>query len=339
MTEVGKLLLTELQEKHKLYKSGADWHGLRCPFCGDSSHDPKAHHLYVRIPSDDKDKLYGIKCFKPGCGKAGVLNIHDLVKLGVKSRAVHEFIRNNEITSDELIYKTEKRVLTEVTLNGCDDIKYPSIVDYFKGRTNFDLSDIYNEIRMIPNIKAFIDINKHLITDKKDKRWGYLYNHPEDCVCFINKTKTRIFVRYINNPRKHDKIDIIKYDFLFSHANYSIEKSLGVGQITGLRGYIGEGLFDIINMYLNYSDNKSSIYEATGGIEGFTKAFMNMSREYYDIIWMFLQDADVNDIFFKNLYNKNKYRFKYNPFVIHSKNTKDLGDVRDNPIIETVQLY
>lgn len=334
---VSTILLEELQAKHRLHKSGTDWYGLRCPFCGDSDKH-NSYHLYMRIPKDPNDILYGIKCFKPGCGKSGILNVHDLQKLGVKSRAVHDFMRDNEISSAALVYNMEKRVIHEITLQGCDVTRYGSLDEYFKKRTNIDLSDVYGDLRIIPDIKKFIDLNQHLIQDKKDKRWIYLYNHPEDCFVFINKTFSRLFVRYINNPRKHDKIDIVKFDFMLSHCNYTLEKGISPNQITGLKVFIGEGIFDIVNTYLHYTDRSGSLLESTGGIEGYLKVFLAISRQYYDINYIFLKDSDVMESYFLNLYKKYMYRFKYSPFILYSENTKDNGDMSLNPIVKTKQI-
>jgi hypothetical protein len=334
---VSAILLEELQANHKLQKSGTDWYGLKCPFCGDSGKH-NSRHLHIRIPKDPNDTLYGIKCFKPGCGKSGILNVHDLQKLGVKSRAVHDFLKDHEISSAALVYNLEKRVLHNITLQGCDVKRYEPIDTYFKKRTNIDLTDVYGDLRIIPDVKKFMDLNAHLIKTKSDKRWNYLYDHPEDCIVFINKTFTRLFVRYILNPRKHDKIDIVKFDFMLSHCNYTLEKNVVENQITGLKGFIGEGIFDIVNTFLHYTDRSGSLLEATGGIEGYLKVFMSMSRQYYDINYIFLKDSDVSESYFMNLYKKYMYRFKYNPFILYSENTKDNGDMSLNPIVRTKQI-
>ena len=335
MNRISELFLNDLVATRDIVKpSGVDWYGVRCPFCGDSQNNPNAFHLYLRIPSSTEDDLYAMRCFKPSCNVSRVMTQQDLLKLGVRNREVSEAIGKyqvyNKVKDTELMNFRSNIIIPKGEV-GVDTKAY------FKERTGYDLTEeLIIKLRIIPDIRKFLKENKDVIQTLSDVRLQNMYNKPDNHIGFMNDTGTRIEVRYHGKhgrSRNHDKIPLIKLDKFQEHKAYVIEEDVAEYNTSGLAVVVGEGLFDTINSYLHL-DIKKGLFIETGGFSSFTSTILSYTRKYYDIDWYILKDSDIGDWYFDWLLKNYGYRFKNGIYIVSSKNTKDIGDMSKNPIIQ-----
>lgn len=338
MSSINRLLREELTKKFGKLSRSNGWWGIPCPFCGGKTN---SRNMFVRIPNNDTDNVLMMKCFKAGCGFTDIVRPQHLIKLGIENRELIKMIDSNQYKNDRVIMEESNR---EYSFIMPKEYLGKDINDYLLTRTGKSFNDSYGmseKMSIITDIKRFLDTNRDMIIDP-DYRLKNIYKHPDKCICFINSTGTRLYVRYIDESlyggKKHDKIPLIRLPDYSLHKPYSIYQTIDKNDIDGFYVFIGEGIFDIVNASIHYSGGVKSYLEATGSASAIRNRYLHLSKYLFSVKWVFMKDSDVDISFFKKIKRDYDYRFKYNPFVIYSTNTKDLGNISENPIPKREQI-
>ena len=331
MSSINRLLHEELTKKFGNLARSNGWWGIPCPFCGGHTN---SKNMFVRIPNNDTDNVFMMKCFKAGCGFTDIVRPQHLMRLGIDNKELLKLIDANQYKNDRIIMEESNKeysfIMPKEYINKDMD-------DYILSRTGKSINDTYglaDKLGIITDIQKFLDINRDVLIDP-DYRLKTIYKYPDKCICFINSSGTRLYVRYMDEKlyggKKHDKIPLIHLPDYSTHKPYSIYQSINKDDIAGFYVFIGEGIFDIINASIHYSGGVKAYFEATGSASAIRNRFLHLSKYLYDVKWVFMKDSDVSINFFKRLKKEYDYRFKYNPYVIYSDNTKDLGNLAENP--------
>lgn len=339
MNNINRLLHEELTKVFGKLSRSNGWWGIPCPFC--SHGKTNSRNMFIRIPNNDTDNVFVMKCFKAGCGFTDIVRPQHLMRIGVTNKELLKLIDSNQYKNDRIIMEESNKEYSFIIPK-----EYLSIDsnNYILDRTGKSFNDTYglsDKMSIVTDVKKFLEINRDRLINP-DYRLKVLYKYPDKCVCFINSTGTRLYVRYIDEElyggKKHDKIPLIHLPDYSLHKPYSIYQTVDKNDIHGFYVFIGEGIFDIINASIHYSGGVKAYLEATGSGSAIRNRYLHLSKYLYDVKWVFMKDADVDISFFKKIKKDYDYRFKYNPFVIYSDNTKDLGNISENPYPKREQI-
>jgi len=312
-------LVEFLEDKHNARVQGNNkWYKLKCPFCGDSP-NPNTTHFNIRISPEDNYMVK--KCFQPHCTASGVLTQQDLIHMGLSDPEVLNFVSKKTKENKKIVSKINSTKLN-LTL---PDNPHKIVSDYFLKRTNEKLNkENIKRFRVVSNITKFYEDNKDKI--EYSKRIGMLRNKESEkyhYIGFINETGTFLHVRSIDDRKiKHMKIPLVNLPFYVNHQPYSLKNNFDIKK--KMYGYLGEGIFDVINALLYFND--PGFYVQTGTANGFFSQFKTFSKYYYNVQWVVLKDEDVNISLFKKLKSIYDYRFKDDLIVISNEASKDIGD-------------
>lgn len=326
MVLYNRRLRDALKAVNQYTRTSKGWLGVKCPFCGDSK-KAKSVHMYVRIPSDENDNVYALKCFRTNCGYSSIMKPQDLIKFGITDPELFKFIEENYHKSNKMIRVIEK-VKNDLILPK-EIIKTPAVSSYLNKRTGVDFNDYYiqEKLSFIPDIKKFIIMNQSVIDDSDGLR--YIWDNADTSICFLNRTGTRLFARHIAGYKTHSIVSLKYLPDFVSHQPYTIINGVGENDIKGFYYSISEGIFDTINMYLHISGGVNGIFEAAGSASAIKNRFLEGSKYFYDIDWIFGKDSDVDMKFFMKLKSEYHYRFKNKASIVFSENTKDIGDLSE----------
>lgn len=329
MTEEEDLIYKTIS-KDFVRKSGY-WYGVKCPFCGDSK-TARSVHLYIRLAGDND---IGMKCYRIGCDVARKMGVSDAIKLGISDQRVLKMLSDNKGKRRDIeIVKTKNNIRlvnTEVL---------PAVYEYFKTRTNIDLTpSLMEKYSVILNVKEFIHNNN--INSKTMYRIETIIKETDNKVIgFLNRDRTLLYLRCLKDDCsiKHEKINITTNRDTI-HSPYEIKHNVD-GKDKGIYIFHSEGVFDAVN----------TSYHITGGVPhysiaslGYSHLFPTMreySRHFRDVTTVINRDGDVDPLHVEKHLNRMRYRFNGDLYYIYDKVHHDLGDYSKglNPTKELITL-
>lgn len=285
----------------------------------------KRKTLYIYIKEGFRPFL---KCFRISCDIRRYMTVKDFHDLG---------FTNNEAIK----LLTENTTMTPVKTSNLND-EVPVIIndrflnknqlDYFKARTNIDLTeeDIV-KYRIIPNLSEVIydTYEEDIDTIEKFKQTKIKSN--KDAITFADHDYSMYYYRGINSNIK------LKFNTGISYGYTHVVGTPNTIVIT-------EGIFDIINVMTKYCVIDDAVYIASGGIEAMAKDIIKYYAKYIDTMERLIIFAD-SDIKLQNKYTYNekfynklirtienklgKLAFK-ELYIVYSSRCKDFGDMRED---------
>lgn len=324
-------IISFIKDKHDaIVQSNGEWYKMKCPFCGDSP-NPHTTHFNIRISEDDNFMVK--KCFQPGCVASGLLTRDGLIHIGISDTDVLRFVIDSAKENKDVVSR-----ISGTKLN----LEFPDLLDepkeYIYRRTNIDLDkeDNIKKYRIVTDLNKFYNINKDKIEYNK-RLWMLMAKERKGkrYVGFVNDTGTFMDIRSVKDGKiTHMKIPLKEFPLYVDHKPYLIKHNFSLKR--KMKIYIGEGVFDIINVY-NFFRN-DGVYIRTGSINSYYKIFKRFSKYYYDVEWVFIRDKDVSIEFFKKLKKTYSYRIKHDPLIIYNDLSKDFGDLREPIEVKKIKI-
>jgi hypothetical protein len=256
---------------------------LRCRFCGDSSSDLKARHLYMSLGGENKTPLY--LCFK--CGEKGILTpniLRAMIDCNQDGEILHALKMHNtkaiKISKNRLSANKTYRISNGYIRN--DELSKAKLY-YINRRLGLNLT--YNDLlrdKIVLNLGDILNYNK--IT--KYTRYDNIVNELDDSfIGFLSIDNGFINLKNLRKPGEVNKyIDhrYTNYSIFEADDNsmrfYNIPTRCNLISPEPIKIHIAEGSFDILSIFhnLNKGNRKQNIYTSVGG------------RSYINVIKLFL---------------------------------------------------
>lgn len=328
-------LYYELRKKLRVCKltSGHTEINIRCPFCGDSIHDPNKGHMYIQSSPP-------YKFFCQRCNIAGILNTDILKSLDISDNKIftninHSYVNyiktlGNKYGKSFLSYSKKKLRYIPNRYNRLEKNK----ISYFNKRLGIELeeNDI-NKYKIILNLKDFfnnndIDINKRLKTNTDKKIFNAIQN---DAIGFLSSDRSTINCRFLHEEtigKRYIQYSIYP-DNPMSKKLYTISNNIDITKLEH-NIILTEGVFDIIGVYnhiLNKNDEYICIASNGKSYENAINHLTSLSILNCNIF--IYSDRDVPIKFYTNIMRK-CLPAKYNGLNIYYNNlSKDFGVTQD----------
>ena len=283
---------------------------VRCPYCGDSSKNLSAAHLYIAMTPPFK-----FHCFK--CETSGVLNQHVLNDMGVYVNDLPLSILNAN--------KVLKKTSTAAVKFKKQDLKYPKVNDgtaaqnYFNSRygVNLDADYITSKFKAVLDAEAFFTANNlHINMGQYDFK---------NSIGFISSDTSHAVFRDVTGQqeRRYSNLNLFQDENGSKIYNISSDISLTEKKV---RLVITEGIFDIIGVYLHfYKDTpaeENTIFAAACG-KGFNAVISHFARMgFLDMDVIIYSDGDVSLQKFREI-KKNSIYIKNSKLTIFYNNLYD----------------
>jgi hypothetical protein len=311
VNEVRKLLLTH--KKPSYQTTNKKEVRVRCPYCGDSSKDPKAAHLYIAMQPPFK-----FHCFK--CEKSGVLNQHSLRDFGlIDNDLAMSVIEANKVLKDSGVYKIKsvKKSLNYTPWEYTD--LTPITTGYFNSRynTNLESGEIIKKFKAVLDPMRFIQNNNIFVPPGQ-------YN-LQQAIGFVSADASHIIFRDISGMQRRYYNLNINQDDPDTNKMYNISGDIDImsDEITLV---MTEGIFDIIGVYLHFyrgtEAEKNTIFAAACG-KGFNAVIAHYVRMgFLNLKIVIYSDADVQPSFYRNLKNNSVF-LRQSPITVYYNDLYD----------------
>jgi hypothetical protein len=217
----------------------------KCPFCGDNNKLDDGH-LYIQTNELDDSKPMLYHCFK--CNESGKVNTELLELLDIfddeinsdlsrmnKSKYKIVNVKNNELKT----YKWKMPIATKRDINK---------IQYIEKRLGIKLNKyIYDDAKIVPNLKDFLRLNELTATCKDDM----LDIVSNNFVGFMTSRGTHIWFR---NIKDSGEIRWYKYPIIHCTAGknyYSIKTEIDILSPDNININLCEGVFDALSIAYN----------------------------------------------------------------------------------------
>jgi transcription elongation factor Elf1 len=288
-------MLKELKSKLTYIKSDKKHHTFRCPFCGDSA-NKKHGHLNV----SRENPVF--RCVR--CGTGGHIKVL-LNEVGLENIELPEHFEKTEVSK-----AVSKNI--NIAIPKENDLE-ETIIKYMKKRTGFD--NLPDELNIL-SLKNYNNIFSKILRTK----YGENLKHFDEGIPFLTCNHRKVIMRVLNN----DSFRYYNYVLEDGRDSYVIKNKISMSEFRRHKTVVfAEGIFDIINQYLNQyiSVPKNTIYTAAlnSSLSNAYKTTRALSLCYYPNI-IILADNDKTDKEYLST-------IKYSSVTIYrNKNGKDFGD-------------
>lgn len=311
---------------------------VRCPYCGDSRHDPSKARFYIEMKPP-----FRFHCFK--CETSGVLTQQTLRDLGIYNNDLTlDIIQANKSLKNLGVQKIHIKSARELEHEPTDTIAAQNSVIYFNNRygTNYDAKYLQEKFKAVLDGMAFIQLNRIFVPVQK-------FDFSK-AIGFISSDKSHVIFRDISGQQATRYFNLClvsnEAELDTSSKMYNISTSLDVMQ-DELHLVITEGIFDIIGVYNHfYKDTpkeKNTVFAAACG-----KAYNAVIQHYIRLGFLNLKitiysDGDVNQYFYRDMKASSPY-LKNNRIEVYynanyDKNTgfgKDFGVPKDQITLKKI---
>lgn len=277
---------------------------VRCPYCGDSSKNLSAAHLYIAMMPPFK-----FHCFK--CETSGVLNQHVLNDLGIYVNDLPLSILN----ANKVLKKSGGSTPIKFKKQ---NLKYPELNDglatqnYFNNRYGVNLSSSYitNKFKAILDAEAFFTANNlHINMGQFDFK---------NSIGFVSSDTSHAVFRDITGlqQKRYSNLNLFQDDAGSKIYNISSDINLTEKKV---KLVITEGIFDIIGVYLHFykdtEEEQNTIFAAACG-KGYNAVISHFARMgFLDLEVIIYSDGDVDLYKFKEI-KKNSIYIKNSKLTI-----------------------
>lgn len=309
-------IMKEIEDNVPIFKkvSNIRWR-IRCPFCGDSSKDPRDSHMYLKCDYDNPNEPILYNCFLANCGAQGKVDKRFMAKLGIKSRVEYQ-LSNQRYSKLFALKETNVEILTgEPKLNSIQ-------VKYIEKRLGKGLSyEDYDKFKIIWDMNTIIPY----ISDNKTRN---TLPCIRDSISFLSDDKSTIISRGIEDEDGWRKIKILNTG---NRIFYTIKTVFNLFTSDDITVNIAEGIFDIISVYKNFNDGENSAYIAILGsdYEGAVNYSIIKGLVGSNVTLKIYIDEEIDEKNLSKQLKKYKYFFK-NIILIKNIKSKDVGVLRSN---------
>lgn len=330
---------------HKLSSDGSNI-SLRCPLCGDSSHDPDGKHFSIKIEPDDSEPVM-YHCWLAKCGASGVLKTSDLQLLGITDMDVimelSQYNRTINKNMDQLFVSRVPKKYEPVNLASQHN---KAKLDYINQRLGTKLSFADMRIYKIQlSLYDMLNINgiKRLAFKKErcdlldEYTVGFISIYSDYMICRDISKDLATGMRY-TNYRISGKVNPEDMKL------YSIPREIDLLDPHSAIINIAEGPFSILGAYLNTelgTEKPNSVWLANCGSD-YRNNIIHVCKQYGLIkvhinIW---SDSEIKLDKYKKLYQSLKSNLDIKQFhVLYNQRAEDFGHARKDirPEIVTIK--
>lgn len=296
-----KFLLTKFPDARNA--SGNKEIRLRCRFCGDSSNDLKATHMYISLGGDNKPPMY--ICFK--CTQCGVLSpevLRSLIDCTQNGELLHELLNHNikviKSSRNRLGVNKTYHIRNKYLRN--DELSKAKL-HYINRRLGLNLT--YNDIiqnKIVLNLLDLLNSNK---VDKYTRYPNIVEELDDSFIGFLSMDNGFINLKNLRKPgevsksidRRYTNYSIFEADDN-SRRFYTIPTRCNTSSPDPIHIHIAEGPFDILSIFYNLcnGNRQQNIYTSIGG-----KSYLNVIKLYLigmgimNCVFHLYVDNDVDD--------------------------------------------
>jgi hypothetical protein len=319
--EIKQRILEEIEKNADMFrKVGKDAYVIRCPLCGDSQKDFKATHMYLKC-SDDFNEPILYNCFK--CNKGGRVNKWFLEKLNISPEMFqYDDKLFNKVSSAK---KLDIDILTGKPNMNSDQAGY---IEYRLG-DGFSADD-FDRFKIVWDMKTILPyISNARIRNTLPSNLN--------SISFLSEDKSVLITRFFSDG--HPRWKKTKLFSSTGKSIYTIKSTLDLFTKDTITINIAEGIFDILSIYKNFTDNINSVYIAVIGSDyesGLSYA-INNGFVGSNIIVNIYADNDIDDKLLR--YKLKRYKWLFDRIcVIKNIRSNDFGTLIENIRISQYQL-
>ena len=325
--------ITAIDPKTRYWKN-TGWLTTKCPYCDGSSNK---RHFNIRL-KDNTSLRY--KCFRATCAVEGLLTRKVAIQLGIKDQELLKEITKESYKSSE---DFDTRGYFKNNLDySLGDLTAESIL-YFNKRTKIDLIENQLFYKAFSSMKDFIIRNKIKPTNGM-KFIRYKESEGHKFIYFLNSNNTMALYREIDGDLKGkvpiinttDEDDGVHMPYILKRKNGNYiredEDNEDRNQL-----FIAEGIFDIINIYNTFSNQKGTYISANGftNIQSIIKDFVKYNYKSNVII---LSDGDVDPHVYKYRHLKSIENRVNHLYVLYNEDFHDYGNMDEIQNIKRIVL-
>jgi hypothetical protein len=279
---------------------------IRCPYCGDSRHNPSATHMGIKFIPSPKVPVPSYHCFR--CNESGSINAKFLKDVGIDNKVIKKYLKYKKI----YVYNSAPTIKEVKFDRGTYDYKFTQDTDsrqykYLRDRFKMDFTeDDIKRFKIILNPISFIST----FSKEKIKEFDIKID-LKDYIGFLSQDGNQAVFRAIDkdkNPRFYN-LTIEETDY---RKLYVINNDVDIKK-KKFRFVLTEGIFDLIGVYMHfYKDNEDlsdTIFLAALG-KSFEEPINRLVQTgFLDFdIYLFADTSEDIDVeFYANLLN--------NPYV------------------------
>lgn len=274
---------------------------VRCPYCGDSTKNPSAAHMYIEMKPP-----FRFHCFK--CETSGVLNAQVFRDLGLDDQEPQAAVINanknlkKEPGSAKILSKKKK--LRDAIV---DTPTSQAAVAYFNSRYNFELTNEYisKKFKCVTDPIEFFKANN--IYAPKNNQFDFT-----GAIGFVSGDASHIIFRDIagRSAQRYYNLNLLPANELgLGSKSYMIsgEVDAMAEEVTLV---ITEGIFDIIGVYEHFfkdRDKKNVIFAAACG-KAYAAVILSVIRlGFLNLKIVIFSDGDVDLNFYRRLKRESPY--------------------------------
>lgn len=321
-----------IMENYSTKPSANGWYQINgsafCNRCRSSSR--KKDPLYILLDYDSKPAL---NCFRAGCDNSGVITLDMFKKFRYENDEAIEAILKSRL--QRKFY--QRSILDQSDIRA--EIHYNKAQhDYILARTKVDY--LKEDLNMVTNLEQFYNINNlgsHTDVIK--------YYKEDKYVIFLTKKKTKLSIRSISGSFKNVKSlindDTIKTDVTDYYQINSKDMYCDNGNVETI--FIGEGVFDVINIRQYNQHLPNAIYVATLGITNTLEVVKELAYRHIltlkRVVFVLDSVSDDGEHYYLKKEPKIFQAIKYLvdnevPFIssIYNAADKDFGDMREKQV-------
>ena len=218
---------------------------IRCPYCGDSRHNPSATHMGLKFIPSPKVPIPSYHCFR--CNESGSINSKFLKDVGVDNKIIKKYMRYRK-THVYISAPTVKEVKFD---RGTYDYQFVQDTSskqykYLKDRFKMDFTE--DDIK---RFKIILDPIKFLSTFSKEKLEEFnIKIDLKGYIGFLSQDGNQAIFRAIDKktePRFYN-LTIEETDY---RKLYVISNDVDIKQ-KKFRFVLTEGIFDLIGVYMHF---------------------------------------------------------------------------------------
>lgn len=329
---------------HKLSSDGVQIM-LRCPYCGDSSHDIDAKHFSIKIEPDEGEPVL-CRCWLAKCGHTGILKTYDLQLLGITDlNVISELSMYNRSINknfDRLFVVRTPKAYEAVNL--ASDYNQQKL-DYINQRLGINLR--FEDMRTYKiqlSLYDMLQINgiKRLAFKRdrcdilNDYTIGFISMYSDYLICRDITSDLKTGMRY-TNYRISGKINPEDMKL------YSIPREIDLLDPHSAIINIAEGPFSILGAYLNTdlgTEKPNSVWIANCGSD-YRGNIIHVCKQYGLLrvrinIW---SDSEIKLEKYQKLYRSLKDVLDIRAFqVLYNRKADDFGHARKDIKIEIASI-
>lgn len=311
---------------------------IRCPFCGDSTKDPRHAHLYIN--NKEPFKYFCQKCSTSGIVDEkflSMLNLYDPEIFNYVKKAKHKYLKSINTKYNGTFFGYFNKEL-DFTPDKLEKIEMKKL-NYINKRLGINIQNNEDlaKFKIILNVENFFEKNK--IQQNKYYQ-ANLKMLNQNYIGFLSNDRNMISFRNLyensNKPRCINK-KIYNENYFQSRKFYSIENYLNIER-TVYNIYLAEGIFDILGVYFhiyNGTMNDNDLFFACNGksynlVLNYLKslAILNCNINIFS-------DNDVSIKTFSDLMKRNEIaKFNgMNIFYNKMEKEKDFGVTKDRILL------